>query len=219
MRSELEELIRSGAKQFSLQLGEKELEQFSRYLELIQECNQRFNLTAISDEQGIAVKHFLDSLAAHPFLKDDWSIADFGSGMGCPGIPLKIARPGLNLILLESNRKKSAFIGQSLRELNLGNARSVCRRAEDRDFQNSLAGQLDAVLARALGKLELILKLAAPYLKQGGIVIAYKGPQGSQELLDAKGSLSRLGFQEEKIYDYELPFQSGNHKLLILKKR
>jgi len=219
MRPELRDLILSCSEPFSCQLGEKELEQFSRYLDLILEYNQKLNLTGISDEKGIVVKHFIDSLAGHQFLKNNWFVADFGAGMGCPGIPLKILRPSLKLILLESNQKKSAFINQAIRNLKLENARAVAQRAEDKNFQTSLSGQLNAVLARALGKLDLILKLAQPYLKNGGRVIAYKGPQAEAELEAAKDVIVKLGFRQERIYDYELALEMGNRKLVMMKKK
>lgn len=219
MRPELKELLVSGAERFSLRLSEKAVAQLARYLELILEYNQKLNLTGIETEEGIVIKHFLDSLSAYQFLKNNWFIADFGSGMGCPGIPLKIVRPSLKLILLESHQKKSAFLNLVVRNLNLENTRAIAQRAEDKNFQMNFRGQLDAVLARAFGKLDLILKLSEPYLKTGGRVIVYKGPQIEPELKSAEKFLAHSQFQQERIFDYELPREMGSRKLLVFKKQ
>lgn len=218
MRSELKELLKSESARYSVRLDAKAMAQFERYMDLLQEYNQKLNLTGIESEEGIVIKHFLDSLSAHQFLKNNWFVADFGSGIGCPGIPLKIVKPGLKLILLESNQKKCAFINLVVRNLKLTDARAIAHRAEDRAFQTSLAGSLNAILARALGKLDLILKLSAPYLKMGGRVIAYKSAQIEDELKQAEKILAQLGFRQERIFEYALPSDAGLRKLVILKK-
>jgi len=218
MRPELRELLISQTKNLEVQLGKNELEKFEKYLELIQEYNQRLNLTSIKDEPGIVVKHFLDSLAGHQFLKSGWFIADLGSGMGCPGIPLKIARPSLRLILIESNHKKSAFINQVIRALGLENARAIAHNAEDKNFQLGLARQLDAILVRAFGTLYKTTKIASPYLKPNGRLVAYKGPEGEKELTEYQEDIYKHRFQLEEKFSFSLALEMGERVLLVFKK-
>jgi len=218
MRPELKDLLLAEAEKFSARLSENELAMFASYLALIRSCSEKLNLTGIGDEDGIVVKHFIDSLAGHEFLDENRLVLDIGSGMGCPGIALKIARPSLKMILLESNHKKAAFINQVIRSLGLQNARGVARRAEDKDFQAGLSGQVDAVLSRAAVRLDLLLELAAPYLKKGGRLLAYKGREAEKEMADSLPALKQNGFANEDIFRYELPFGSGSHVLLVLSK-
>ncbi len=219
MRSDLKDLLFKQAHVFSARVREQELLQFESYLELLQQYNQKLNLTGIEDEDGIVIKHFIDSLSGHRFLSDNGTVLDLGSGMGCPGLPLKIARPNMKLILLESNLKKSAFLNKVIRELKLENGRAVPERAEDRNLQKRLLGQFDAALARAFGSLDLILRLAHPYLKTGGRLIAYKGPSAETELKEARRAIDRLGFEHEQNFDYELPHMAGSRTLIMLRKK
>jgi len=218
MRPELKRLIITEAEKFYARLADAELELLDRYLALIRKYNEKLNLTGIADERGIVVKLFIDSLSAHRYLKDGWLVLDLGSGMGCPGIVLKVARPSLSMILVESNRRKSAFINQAIRALSLADCRSAPERAEDKTFRESLAGRVDAVLARALGKLDLLCRLSGPYLKSKGRLIAYKGPEADQELSRAKAAIDSSGFAEPEIFRYKLPFGEGERALVVLKK-
>jgi len=218
MRPELRNLLLKEAEKFELQLQEDELKQFQKYLKLIQEYNQKINLTAIKDEQGIVVKHFLDSLAGAPFLKRGWFVADFGSGMGCPGLALKIARKDLKMILLESKQKKVAFLNLVIRQLGLKNIQAIAQRIDHRVFQNVLAGQIDAVLARAFGRLGQLFSLSAPYLRKGGVLIAYKGPKWEGEVKKSEKEQKKSSFKLLDSYHYQFPFQMGERFLLVFKK-
>jgi 16S rRNA (guanine527-N7)-methyltransferase len=218
MRPELRELLSLEAQKLTARLGQKELELFDRYLTLIQEYNKKLNLTGISDESGIVVKHFIDSLAGAGFVKDRWFVIDVGSGMGCPGLALKIVKPGLKIILLESNQKKCAFINQVIRSLKLANARAMAHRAEEKTFAASMENQIDAIFARAVGRLDLLSALGKPYLKNNGRLIAYKGPDAQKEFDEHKVAVEKNHFKFDKIFNYELPLQNGPRALVILKK-
>jgi 16S rRNA (guanine527-N7)-methyltransferase len=218
MRPDLKDLLVAESENFGAKISPEQIDLFDRYLSLILQYNQKLNLTGIGDEDGIVIKHFIDSLSAARFLDKDRMVLDIGSGMGCPGIALKIAEPGLRMILLESNHKKCAFINQVARTLQLGNTRAVAERAEGARPLADLAGRVDAVLARALGKLSLLAGMAGPYLKPGGKLIAYKGVNVESELLEFKSGKSGRGFVHSGTFDYNLPFNSGARKLLVLEK-
>ncbi|HWS77796.1 MAG TPA: 16S rRNA (guanine(527)-N(7))-methyltransferase RsmG [Thermomonas sp.] len=148
------------------------------YLALLARWNQTYNLTAIRDTREMLVKHLLDSLAMHAHLDGIDSLADLGTGPGLPGIPLAIARPDLQVTLVESNGKKARFLREAVRQLKLGNARVAESRIEAFDAP----AQFDAITARALATLPLILGLGGHLLKPGGRLLAMKGVVPADEI-------------------------------------
>jgi 16S rRNA (guanine527-N7)-methyltransferase len=165
LRPELE----SGLSELSLEatLAEPLL----AYLTLLQRWNQTYNLTAIRHPHEMLVKHLLDSLAMHTHLAGIDTLADLGTGPGLPGIPLAIALPQLQVTLVESNGKKARFLREAVRQLQLGNVKVVESRIEVFDAP----GQFDAITARALASLPLILELGGHLLTPAGRLLAMKG--------------------------------------------
>ena len=148
------------------------------YLALLARWNQAYNLTAIRDRREMLVKHLLDSLAMHAHLDGIGSLADLGTGPGLPGIPLAIARPSLQVTLVESNGKKARFLREAVRQLKLGNVSVVESRIEAFDAP----GRFDAITARALATLPLILELGGHLLRPGGRLLAMKGVLPEDEI-------------------------------------
>jgi len=148
------------------------------YLALLARWNATYNLTAIRDPREMLVKHLLDSLAMHAHLDGIESLADLGTGPGLPGIPLAIARPGLQVTLVESNGKKARFLREAARQLKLGNASVVESRIEAFDAP----GRFDAITARALATLPLILQLGGHLLQPQGRLLAMKGVVPGDEI-------------------------------------
>ena len=148
------------------------------YLALLARWNATYNLTAIRDPREMLAKHLLDSLAMHAHLDGIESLADLGTGPGLPGIPLAIARPGLQVTLVESNGKKARFLREAARQLKLGNASVVESRIETFDA----AGRFDAITARALATLPLILQLGGHLLQPQGRLLAMKGVVPDDEI-------------------------------------
>lgn len=209
-------LLRDGAENFGLLLSAADLDRFAQYLSLIQKWAGKVSLTALRGEREIVLKHFLDSLSVHPLLADDGFVLDLGAGIGCPGIPLKIVRPSLKLLLLESKAKKVSFLNQVIRTLGLREARALAQRAESSLFQEGLAGQVDVVVARAVGKLDWLVRLSAPYLKPGGRLIAMKGPEPEPEVREAGPALQACGGRVVEIRPYTLPENAGRRTLVVV---
>ncbi|MEO6137266.1 MAG: 16S rRNA (guanine(527)-N(7))-methyltransferase RsmG [Luteimonas sp.] len=147
------------------------------YLALLERWNRTYNLTAIRDPAEMVVKHLLDSLAMAPFVGDG-KLADLGTGAGLPGIPLAIANPSLQVTLVESNGKKARFLREAVRSLPLPNARVAESRIEALDEP----GHYDAIVARALATLPLIVELGGHLLKPGGRLLAMKGTIPEDEI-------------------------------------
>lgn len=148
------------------------------YLALLDRWNHAYNLTAIRDPRGMVGKHLLDSLAMHPHVDGLASLADLGTGAGLPGIPLAIVKPALQVTLVESNGKKARFLREAVRTLGLANARV----AESRIEALPLPGAFDAITARALATLPLILALGGHLLAPAGRLLAMKGAVPEDEI-------------------------------------
>ena len=152
------------------------------YLALLARWNRTYNLTAVRDPQEMVAKHLLDSLAMHayvdPLARRGGALADLGTGPGLPGIPLSIVKPGLRVTLVESNGKKARFMREALRQLGLKDARV----AESRIEAFAEPGAYDAITARALATLPLILELGGHLLKPGGVLLAMKGVRPDEEI-------------------------------------
>ena len=172
LRPELE----SGLRQLGLEVALAE--PLLAYLALLARWNATYNLTAIRDPREMLVKHLLDSLAMHAQLDGIDSLADLGTGPGLPGIPLAIAQPQLQVTLVESNGKKARFLREAVRQLKLGNVRV----AESRIEAFAAPGQFDAITARALATLPLILELGGHLLKPDGRLLAMKGVLPEDEI-------------------------------------
>ena len=197
-------------------LTQEQMSKFEKYLELLLEWNDKFNLTAITDKNDIEEKHFLDSLELIKFfdLKNK-NLLDVGSGAGFPGVPLAIAEPTLKVTLLEANGKKVSFLKEISKELNLNNVVVIQGRSEElKDREH-----YDIVTARAVKELNILLEIAFHQVKVGGTFIAYKGPNIKEEIEHAKGAFSKLGASEPVLYEYTLKNSQNTRVFLkILKK-
>jgi len=176
----LENLLEEGSLELGINLKSGHAEQFLTYLDLIKKWNSKINLTSITEEDEIILKHFLDSLTVSVFLKDRSKILDIGSGAGFPGIPLSIVRESLNVTVMDSREKKMYFIKEVIRELNLMNVETFAVRAED-SSNGVPRNYFDYVLTRAVGVIEEVVKLSEPYLKSGGKMILMRGKEGKIE--------------------------------------
>jgi len=218
MKEESRRILKEGAIEVGAPLTERQIDSFALFLQELSRWNKRLNLTSLDDELEIVVKHFLDSLTPLVHIGMGGFILDIGSGAGLPGIPMKITRPDLRLLLLESRSRKVAFLNNVIRLLKLKNTRAIQQRAESEVFQNIMGGHLDAVIARAFGETEKVLSLGAPYLKEGGKLIVMKGPRWSEEAhpKDFQDGPHRLVRRE--VVELELPALGDRRTLLIYEK-
>lgn len=189
-------------------------ERFVRYYVMLIERNNVMNLTAITDPDGVAGRHFADSLVAAAELAPGAKVLDVGTGAGFPGIPLLIMRPDLELTLLDSLNKRILFLNDVISELGLS-CRAIHSRAEDGGRSEELRGQFDAVLTRAVAELSIAAEWTLPFAKTGGKSIMYKGPGAQEELGRAQNAL-RILRAEARIVRFDLPW--GERNLVIAQK-
>lgn len=195
--------------------GDQE-ERLLRFLDELLRWNQSINLTSITDRTEAMVKHLVDSLTLLPFLHGDELLLDMGSGGGLPGLPLRIVLPGLRLTSVDAAAKKISFQKHVIRTFALTGAVARHGRLEELGEDSSLAGHFDLVVARAFASLPDCIRLARPFLKPGGRLIAMKGPEGEKEFLAADKIILGAGFSLEKIDRLSLPGGNGERTLIAL---
>jgi 16S rRNA (guanine527-N7)-methyltransferase len=217
MERENRRLLIEGAKGFGIHLDEKRIEAFDLFLRELLKWNQKINLTAIRSEKGIVLKHFLDSLSIHPYLPEICTLLDVGSGAGFPGIPLKIVQTSLEVISIDSTRKKVDFQRHIIRMLGLKGIEPIHGRIQDKETLQSMGGQFDIVISRAFSDLRTLLIQIFPFLKKGGKVLAMKGDLSSEEILhlhEIEGTPYRL----QKTVAFVLPFSDFKRTILLFEK-
>ena len=214
----MQELIKTGAAQLGIELSDKQVGQLVTYARLLVEWNEKINLTAITDDEGIATKHFLDSLSAFKTGHVGKSVIDVGTGAGFPGLVLKIADPEIKLTLLDSLNKRITFLKAVSEELGFDDIEFIHGRAEDFAHMAKHRGAYDTVVSRAVAKMRTLAEWCIPYVKQNGYFLALKGPLADEELSDAKRVISIMGGELEGVTEIEIPFTDLEHKIINVKK-
>ena len=201
-------------------LTEKQVKAFEVFEAELMSWNEKFNLTAIRDVEGIRIKHFLDSLTCLQVMKPlhNERIIDVGTGAGFPGIPLKIINPGLKLTLVESVGKKAGFCRHMVETLNLENVDVLSLRAEEVGRLPNHRAQYDWALARAVASLPILSEYLVPLLKVGGQMLAQKGESAHAEAQASENALKLLGAQLQKIDKITLPGVADERFLVVVKK-
>lgn len=214
------QLLVDGCAALEIAIDDAKVNLFVSFLRELKAWNERFNLTAITDERDIVIKHFLDSLVllSRFTIPQGCTVVDIGSGAGFPGIPLKIVRPDISLILLESSLKKAGFLRHIINSLGLRDAKVVSERAEDFGQQKENREYFCLVVSRAVADLVILLEYALPLLRPGGRLICYKGKGVQEEVSRAGNALNLLGGRIEEIAEVMVPFLSAERYLVSVTK-
>ena len=197
-----------------------QLDQFVAYTGMLLEWNRKLNLTRIVEPKEIAVKHYLDSLVlpAVTEVPDGSWLVDVGTGAGFPAIPLKIVIPGLRITLLDSVKKKLAFLETLVQELGLVGVEIVHGRAEDLAHEKRFREQYDFAVSRAVGSLSILAELCVPFCRVGGLFAAYKGPRARAEVDEAEKAFQLLGGELEAVHRLTLPFSDQERLMVLVRK-
>lgn len=203
-----------------IELSDKQQQQFQTYYQMLVEWNEKMNLTSITEEHEVYLKHFYDSIAASFYtdLTKELTICDIGAGAGFPSIPLKIIFPNLKVTIVDSLNKRIHFLNQLADALDLENVSFVHDRAETYgkgDYRESY----DIVSARAVARLSVLSELCIPLVKKGGQFIALKSSKGEEELEEARFGIGVLGGKVLDTISYELPENAGERQMIIIDKR
>jgi len=199
-----------------IKLTDKQKQQFYDYYKLLIDWNNKFNLTAITEKTDVIKKHFLDSCCAVNLLKQNAYILDIGAGAGFPSLPLKILRPDLKVVLIDSVNKKVTFLQETIKALKLDNAIAVHTRAEDFAQKKEYRENFDYVVSRAVSKLNTLSEYALPFLKQNGLLVAYKSVDTENEIEESKNALNILGGKIKSIED--VSYEDNVRKIILVLK-
>lgn len=200
-------------------LDNTQLTQFDNYKNLLVEWNKKMNLTAITEEQEVATKHFIDSLYGLKFLKNAKTLIDVGTGAGFPGLPLKIANPSVSLTLLDSLNKRLNFLTEVTNRIGLSDVTTVHSRAEDGASVGSpLRESFDVAVSRAVARFSVLTEYCLPYVKCGGVFLAYKGGDVEDELAESQNAVETLGGEVNGIFKYTIPKTDITHSIVVIKK-
>lgn len=215
----IKDLLQNYIKDYKITLTENQYEQFQKYFELLAEWNEKMNLTAITDESGVALKHFTDSLSLLNFvdIPQNSSLVDVGTGAGFPGVVLKIARPDIKLTLIDSLNKRLVFLGEVCAQLGI-EAELIHSRAEDGARDEKLRESFDFAVSRAVARMNVLSEYCLPYVKVGGAFCAMKGAQANEEFKESLNAINTLGGKLEKKYFFELPENGGERAIAVVRK-
>ena len=201
------------ASRAGVELRDEQHQKLSRFLDLLLEANARMNLTRITERAAAELQHVGDSLTALPHLPPGpIRVADVGTGGGVPGIPLAIARPDATFLLIESTKKKAAFLKQAIEALELKNVSVSEWRAEDVGHSNNRE-TFDVALARAVATMSWLAEWCLPLVKKGGKMLAMKGPKVADELPEAKRTIAAAGGGEALVHPVDLP--GTEHRVIV----
>ncbi|WP_291569894.1 16S rRNA (guanine(527)-N(7))-methyltransferase RsmG [Clostridium sp. UBA4548] len=214
------DILNEASNNEGLELNEDKYNKFIKYKELIKEWNEKINLTAITEDDEIIQKHFIDSIKVFKCeeLKNAKKIIDIGTGGGFPGIPMKIINPASKIVLLDSLNKRINFLNEVIRELGLENIDTIHGRAEDFAQEIKYREKFDAAVSRAVANLAVLSEFCLPYVKVGGYFVALKGPAIDEEMKDAKNAIKLLGGEVERILKVDIEGSDLNHNLVVIKK-
>lgn len=217
--------LTSGAKEISVPLSAESIRSFSIYARLLKAWNEKMNLTNITDDHGIALRHFVDSLTLVPHIEKEaakkrngkLSLIDVGTGAGFPGIPLKVAMPELNVTLLDSLQKRIHFLDAVCEELALTEVATLHSRAEDAGKSKKYRETFDIATARAVAPLHILCEYCLPFVRVGGVFLAMKA-NASEEVEKAQKAIVTLGGTLESYTEFTLPGTDMHRSICVVRK-
>lgn len=199
-------------------LDDEQINKFEQFKDLLIEWNKKINLTTITDENEILIKHFIDSLIPLKYIDNQAKVLDMGTGAGFPGIPTKIAKPDINITLVDAVNKKITYLNDVKEKLELKNIELIHSRAEALARDKKYRESFDIVISRALANMSTLSEYLLPFLKVGGKAIYIKGPNIEQELEESKKCIDLMGGKIIKIEKYTLPTIDLEYNLVIIEK-
>lgn len=197
--------------QAGLILDDEKEGKFRRYAALLDEYNKKFNLTAITDEKEVVIKHFVDSAMGASLIPSGASVVDVGAGAGFPSLPIKIMRDDLTFTLIDSLQKRVGFLDVAVKELGLKGVKSLHLRAEEAG-KGDLRESFDVAIARAVAPLNVLAEYCLPLIKVGGVFLSYKA-NADEEIKDSLFAVKKLGGEIGEVNKFTLP--DGSERSII----
>jgi len=217
---EVNELLKASLNEMGIEVNEKMIHDFCEYSRLLREWNEVMNLTAITDEKEIVLKHFADSISVLKAMDIPYGATalDIGTGAGFPGLPVKIVRSDIKMTLVDSLNKRVNFLKTVCNELSLEEIECIHARAEELSRKKEKRESFDFCLSRAVAALNVLCEYCLPFVRVGGYLLALKGPNAFNEVDDAKKAIDVLGGELVEVKDIAIPYTELKHNLVIIKK-
>lgn len=206
------------ANKIKINLTDYQKEQFYLYMKMLLEWNEKVNLTAITEENDIIKKHFIDSLTINKYLKKDDNIIDVGTGAGFPGVPIKIVNKDCKIVLLDSLNKRLNFLNEVINSNNLENITTIHFRAEEAGKDKKYREKFDISTSRAVAPLNVLVEYLLPLVKIGGKCICMKASNAEGEIENSKNAIKLLGGKIEKIEEFYLPDTNIARTIIVINK-
>lgn len=207
-----------GLKKINIEIDGNTAENFMVYMNELVAWNEKVNLTAITEQEEIITKHFLDSAAAAEYIGENASVIDVGCGAGFPGLVLKLIRKDIKLTLLDSLEKRLKFLDCVISETKTENTALLHMRAEDGGRDKKYREKFDVAVSRAVANMAVLCEYCLPFVKPGGKFIALKGPKTAEELKDAETAIKRLGGKVIGVYESKIPYTDLEHTVVVTEK-
>lgn len=206
--------------EMGLCVSESQADLFFKYKEMLLEWNDKVNLTAITDEKEIVIKHFADclSILSNFEMKNGISVVDVGTGAGFPGIPLKLARPDVKMTLIDSLGKRVKFLNEVISALEIENTKAIHMRAEDGGQNEIFREKFDCCVSRAVANLAVLSEYCLPFVKVGGVFVSLKGPKAAEEIEEGKTAVATLGGKVRAVVPVSIPNSDISHNIVIIDK-
>ncbi|MCI5892503.1 MAG: 16S rRNA (guanine(527)-N(7))-methyltransferase RsmG [Clostridiales bacterium] len=214
------ELFLNGLKKLNIEITDIQTEQFEKYSDLLKEWNEKINLTAITDDDGISIKHFLDCILLLKYIDipENASVADIGTGAGFPGLPVKIMRSDVSLCLVDSLNKRINFLNEVKTQLGLDDVQCIHSRAEELARKREYREKFDFVLSRAVANMTVLCEYCLPFLRIGGTFVALKSSEIKEETEEALSMIGNLGGKVKEIISAPLPESDITRSLVVIEK-
>ena len=217
-KEEFKKVFMEYVKKIDIDINEEQINKFYDYMNLLIEWNKKINLTAITDYNEIILKHFVDSLTINKCIKENNYVVDVGTGAGFPGIPLKIIRDDIKIVLVDSLNKRINFLNEVIKELNLKNIETVHARAEEFGRNKKYRQKFDVATSRAVANLSTLSEYMIPLVKINGRCICMKGKEIKEELKDSLNAIKVLGGKVENVEEFELADNDINRSIIYILK-
>lgn len=218
LKEDFEKEIMEYVEELGIKLSKEQAEMFFNYMNLLLEWNEKINLTAITEEKEVIVKHFVDSLTIAKYIPEGASLVDVGTGAGFPGIPLKIIRDDLKITLLDSLQKRINFLDVVIKELNLKNVETIHARVEEFGKNSKYRESFEVATSRAVANLSTLTEYLLPLVKVGGIAVCMKGSSIEEELETSKKAINVLGGKVSNVFEFDLPKTDIKRNIVIVDK-
>ena len=215
---EFENSFKSFLEKIEIELDEKQIEQFYDYMQRLLKWNEKINLTAITQPQEIIIKHFVDSLTISKYIKENAKIIDVGTGAGFPGIPLKIYRNDIEVILLDSLNKRINFLNDAINKMGLDKIGAIHGRAEEFVHNKEYREKFDIATSRAVANMATLSEYLIPFVKVNGMVVAMKGSDVKQEIDESKRAINVLGGKIFGVEEFNLPDTDIRRNVILIEK-